>query len=201
MESMQFWTKLVLPQNDIRLKVSQAGGIIMLVCALVGLVLEKTGNSSDLPWVGLIAGLAIALIGWVLRGFKVVRPLVTNTDIIITIDEIRVGDQRFAVCEIEYLDFLVNSYHGMVGPRLKWRRMTLRGDDNKLFFWVDGKKHSYSFYLEDEMAMRRLGMLFREFYRQRLRFRERNRGGRTFLFSQVMDRQAFERAKREEGYD
>jgi hypothetical protein len=48
--------------------------------------------------------------------------------------------------------------------------------------------------------MRRLELLFREFYREGIRFRERNRGGRTFLFGQVVDRQAFEEAKRREGY-
>ncbi len=79
--------------------------------------------------------------------------------------------------------------------------MVLHGIDNKLYFTVDGKQHCYPFFLEDEMAMRRLGMLFQEFYGQRLRFRERNRGGRTFMFEQVVDRKAFERAKREAGYE
>ena len=83
---------------------------------------------------------------------------------------------------------------------LTGRRISLHGCDNKLMFTADGKQHSFGFYLEDEMAMRRLGMLFREFYSQGLRFRERNRGGRTFLFEQVMDRRAFERAKQREGY-
>jgi hypothetical protein len=78
--------------------------------------------------------------------------------------------------------------------------MMLHGTDNKLYFTVDGKKHSFGFYLEDSTAMRRLELLFREFYQQGIRFRERNRGGRTFLFMQVMSREQSEQAKRDEGY-
>ena len=198
---MQFWTKLVEHPNDLRLRLSQAGGLLMLVCMFLGTVLEKMGKSGDWFFCGIFAGLAIAFIGWALRGFKVVRPLVTDTDIVVSCSEIRIGDRRFRVDEVEYLDFLVNSYRGMRGPRMRFRRIMLHGNDNKLYFIVDGKQHSYGFFLEDEMAMRRLGMLFQEFYSQRLRFRERNRGGRTFLFEQVVDRKAFEQAKREAGYE
>ena len=173
----------------------------MAICFVLAAVLEKLGKSTDLAFVGMLAGLAMALIGWILRRFKVVRSLVTDTDIILTAEEIRIGDQRFRIDEVEYLDFLVNSYRGMPGPRLRWRRTVLHGIDNKLYFTVNGKQHCYPFFLEDEMAMRRLGMLFQEFYGQRLRFRERNRGGRTFMFAQVIDRKAFERAKREAGYE
>jgi len=198
---MQFWAKLVERQNDLRLRVSQAGGILMLVCFLIAVVLEKMGESNDLAWVGVVAGLCLALIGWILRRFKVARPLVTDTDLVISTKEIKIGERSFSVDEVEYLDFLVNSYRGMPGPRLRLRRMILEGTDNKLLFMTDGKQHSYSFYLEDRMAMQRLELLFRDFYRERVRFRERNRGGRTFLFEQVMDKPAFERAKRDAGYE
>jgi hypothetical protein len=200
MEPMQYWTKLVKHQNDLRLRLSEVGGLVMIVSLGMMAVLEKTGRSEELAEVGLVAGLCLALVGWILRGFKTVRPLVTDTDIVISTGEIRIGDQTFAVDKVEYLDFLVNSYKGMQGPRMRWRRIILSGTDNKLFFTADGKKHSYGFYLEDSVAMRRLELLFREFYQKGIRFRERNRGGRTFLFSQVMNREQFEQAKRKEGY-
>jgi hypothetical protein len=158
----------------------------------------------------MLTGLVVALVGGILTRRKMATAQVTDTDIIVTTEEIRIGGQCFRVSEVEYLDFLVNSYDGMPGPRARhWgtflaltgRRISLTGCDNKLMFTVDGKQHSYSFFLEDKMAMRRLGMLFQEFYGQRLRFRERNRGGRTFMFEQVIDRKAFERAKREAGYE
>jgi hypothetical protein len=200
MEPMQFWTKLVKRQNDLRLRLSEAGGIIMIACFGLTVVLEKLGKPDELASAGIVAGLCLALVGWILRGFKVVRPIATDTDIMISVEEIRIGDQTFDTDKVEYLDFLVNSYRGMQGPRLRWRRMILHGMDNKLYFTAEGKKHAYGFYLEDSVAMRRLELLFREFYRQGIRFRERNRGGRTFLFEQMMDRQAFERAKNNAGY-
>jgi len=200
MESMQFWSKLVKSQRDIRARLSESGGILILVSLGLMVVLEKLGRSPEIALIGMVAGLCLAIVGWILRGYKVVRPLVTETDIIISVKEIRIGDQTFATEKVEYLDFLVNSYRGMPGPRLRWRRIILHGTDNKLYFNADGKKHSYPFYLEDQMEMRRLELLFREFYRSGVRFRERNRGGRTFLFQQVMNREAFEEAKRREGY-
>jgi len=89
----------------------------------------------------------------------------------------------------------------MPGPRFRRRPIILDGTDNKTYFTADGKQHSYMFYLEDRMAMQRLGLLFRDFYKERVRFRERNRGGRTFLFEQVVNKQAFERSKRNAGYE
>jgi hypothetical protein len=119
---MQFWTKLVKQQNDLSSRVLQAGVIIMVVCFGIFSALSKRGHSSDLVYVGFLASLALTLIGWMLRRSRRVDPVVTDTDIIISIEEIRGGDQRFAVSGIEYPDFLVNSYHGMPGPRVRWRR-------------------------------------------------------------------------------
>ncbi len=200
MEPMQFWTKSVKHQNDIRVRLSEAGGILMLVCGVLVSVAEKMRYSEEPAAIGALAGLCLLLVGWILRGFKVVRPLVTGTDIMISVNEIRIGDQTFLVDELEYLDFLVNSYEGMAGPRIRWRRITLRGTDNNLYFTAKGKRYSFGFFLEDPIAMRRLEMLFREYYQKGIRFRERNRGGRTFLFEQVRNKEQFERAKREEGY-
>jgi hypothetical protein len=197
---IQFWTRLVEQPKDFRLRISYAGGILFLVCFFLISILEKMGKAENWAAAGAILGVVLAFIGWMLRGFKTPRPRITEIEILISSDEIRVGDQCFRVAEVGYLDFLVNSYQGMRGPKFRWRRIVLRGTDNKLMFSADGKQHSFRFYLEDEMAMRRLGMLFREFYGRGLPFRERNRGGRTFLFEQVMDRRAFERAKQREGY-
>jgi hypothetical protein len=177
----------------------------MLICLLVAAILEKFGiPGAEYVSVGAVAGLLLALIGRVLRKGKSSGATVVDVDVIITSEKIRIGDQTFMVAEVEYLDFLVNSYDGMEGPYIRrgfWvRRMVLRGGDNKIYFTADGKKHSYGFYLEDRMAMQRLGFLFRELYAKRVRFRERNRGGRTFLFERVMNREEFEAAKRSEGY-
>jgi hypothetical protein len=80
-------------------------------------------------------------------------------------------------------------------------RARINGTENQLFFTYNGKQKSCRFFLEDAYSMRRLEMLFREFYAKQVFFRERNRGGRTFLFQQVISKQDLERAKRGEGYE
>lgn len=197
---MQFWTKLVKSPNDLTLWLPGIGGIILLLSVMTATILEKQGTPVYGIYGAALGGMCVLLIGLILSSGKRSRRQVLNTDIIISSEEIRIGDLRFVIDQVQYLDFLVNSYNGMAGPRLRFRRMILDGLDNKLYFTADGKKHTYGFYLEDSMAMRRLGMLFRELYEKPVRFRERNRGGRTFLFEQVMDRKQFEEAKRKEGY-
>jgi len=207
---MQFWSKLVQHRSNWQVRVLQTGWILILVCVCVMKLSAGTGKVSELTGIGALVGLVVAIVGAILTRRKRAAALITDTDIFVSVEEIRIGEQRFRVSEIEYLDFLVNSYDGMPGPRasprggviglLSGNRIVLDGCDNTLLFSASGKQHSYHFYLEDEMAMRRLGMLFREFYSQGVRFRERNRGGRTFLFEQVADRRAFERAKEREGY-
>jgi hypothetical protein len=201
MMAMQFWTKLVKQRTDPRLVLSRVGGILLMVSFGVWAALEKRGNSTELADVGMLAGFCILIVGWILRNGKRVQPSITDIEIMVSSAGVKIGDDRFPMDKIEDLDFLVNSYDGMRGPLVRWRRMVYNGCDNKLMFTLDGKKHSYTFFLEDEMAMRRLGMLFREFYNERVRFRERNRGGRTFLFEQMADRRAFERAKAREGFE
>jgi hypothetical protein len=200
MEPMQFWSKLVVKPNDIRTRLMEAGGIVMLVCWPLRAIMARMGHSEDFTLVGVLAGFTLVLIGLTLKKDKIRPTRVMDIDIIITSREIRIGKQTFRIDQVEYLDFLVNSYQGMPGPSVRWRRIVLDGMDNKLYFTADGKKHAYGFFLEDRMAMQRLGMLFREFYQERVFFRERNRGGRTFLFERVMDRNGFEEAKSREGY-
>ena len=210
MMSMQFWSKVVKQQSNWRVRLLQTGWVLILVSVFAAKLPVGLGKARELSGVGALVGLGVAIVGTILTRRNKATALITDTDIIVSIEEIRIGEQRFRVSEIDYLDFLVNSYDGMPGPRasprggifglLAGKRIVLNGCDNKLLFMADGKQHSYPFYLEDEMAMRRLGMLFREFYSKGLRFRERNRGGRTFLFEQVMDKHAFERAKQAEGY-
>jgi len=68
MEPMQFWTKLVKSQHDITLRMSEAGGILMLVGLCMIRVLEKMGKSADLALVGIVAGLCLVVMGRILRG-------------------------------------------------------------------------------------------------------------------------------------
>ena len=59
MEPMQFWAKLVKNQHDIRLRLSEAGGILMLLSLGLMGVLHRMGNSGELALVGIVAGLCL----------------------------------------------------------------------------------------------------------------------------------------------
>jgi hypothetical protein len=197
MEPLQFWTKVVIQKQTSGAWLVEIGGVVMFVC----LLLTRVGRDAEFFLVGLVVGLLLVLMGLIAtKKRRMTGDRIMDTDIVISSEVIRIGETTFPLEEVEYLDFLVNSYDGMPGPRMRFRRMVLFGTDNRLYFTWNGKKYKYGFYVEDEAAMRRLRWLFHELYKKGVRFRERNRGGRTFLFERVMDRKEFEERRKREGY-
>ena len=196
---MKFQVKLVKRKRHPKAWISDVGTVLFFGSLLLA-ALDK-GLYCLLTFV-----LAVALLitGTILtRRDTLSYTGISDTDIIVTRQGISIGDQYYPMDQVQYLDFLVNGHYGMrAGWMFRWtlRRKPINGMENRLHFEADGKKHAYWFFMEDHVSMRELEFLFREFYQNRLFFRERNRGGRTFLFKQVVSRQDLERAKREEGY-
>ena len=196
---MKFQVKLVKRKRHPKAWISDAGTVLFFGSLLLA-ALDK-GLYCLLTFV-----LAVALLitGTILtRRDTLSYTGISDTDIIVTRQGISIGDQYYPMDQVQYLDFLVNGHYGMrAGWMSRWtlRRKPINGMENRLHFEADGKKHAYWFFMEDHVSMRELEFLFREFYQNRLFFRERNRGGRTFLFRQVVSRQDLERAKQEEGY-
>jgi hypothetical protein len=198
MGDMKFQVKLVRQKKNPRAWISNSGAIIFLVSIFVMLV--DDGKYSG--WTAFL-GFLLMITGAILTRKNPLMIELSDIDLIVTSHGVNIGDQFYPMDQVKYLDFLVNGHYGMrAGTMTRWtlRRTRINGAENKLHFEVDGKKHAYPFFLEDHVSMRELEFLFREFYQARLFFRERNRGGRTFLFRQVVSRQDLERAKREEGY-
>lgn len=195
---MKFQTKLVLRKRNIKAMVLDVGTVLYFGFAVL---LHVFHRSMYLALVLLIS-LVLLIVGAILTRKKSRLYIeVADIDLIITREGIRVGDQFYPMAQVQYLDFLVEGYDGMLGPRYTWQRANrMNGMGNRMFFEFDGKKYAYWFYLEDHVSLRELGFLFREFYQNRLFFRERNQGGRTFLFQPVASRKELEEAKREEGY-
>ena len=52
--------------------------------------------------------------------------MVVDVDIVISSQQIQIGDKSFLIDQVEYLDFVVNSFAGMAGPRMRWRRKSFR---------------------------------------------------------------------------
>ena len=199
MGDMKFQVKLVKRKRHPKAWISDAGTVLFFGSLLLA-ALDK-GLYCLLTFV-----LAVALLitGTILtRRDTLSYTGISDTDIIVTRQGISIGDQYYPMDQVQYLDFLVNGHYGMrAGWMSRWtlRRKPINGMENRLHFEADGKKHAYWFFMEDHVSMRELEFLFREFYQNRLFFRERNRGGRIFLFRQVVSRQDLERAKQEEGY-
>ena len=94
--SMQFWTKLVKHRVDLRLRLSQAGGILFIASFGIEKILEQMGASAEPATVLKLTGLGVAIVGWILRKGKTVKPVITDIDIIVSREEIRVGDERLS---------------------------------------------------------------------------------------------------------
>jgi hypothetical protein len=199
MGSMKFQVKLVEHKRNPIRWISDIGAVLLFG----SVILTAFDKGYHFIWIFILA-IALLITGTILaRRGDLSYSGILDTDIVVTIDGIRIGEQYYPMDEIQYLDFLVNGHYGMqAGWMSRWtlRRRPINGMENRLHFEADGKKHAYWFFMEDHVSMRELEFLFREFYQERLFFRERNRGGRTFLFRQVVSRQDLERAKREEGY-
>lgn len=128
----------------------------------------------------------------------------SDTDLVVGEEGIRIGDEFFAFDRITDLDFWVEGYDGMLGLKFRGYRSLrnvgkLSGADNKIHFRVNGRRYLYQFYLPDRNSMNRLGLVFKMFYERQIPFGECNRGGRTFLFQQVRSKKDLEQMKRNEG--
>jgi hypothetical protein len=201
---MHFEARLVLRRKNVWEWVSDACAILFFAGLIAYGILSRNGTYPVFTNWLLVSAFLAAILGGILKRRKLSHFLVTDKELAISAEGIRIGDEYYRLSDIQYIDFLVNGYHGMkAGYVRRWtlERARINGTENQLFFTYNGKQKSCRFFLEDAYSMRRLEMLFREFYAKQVFFRERNRGGRTFLFQQVISKQDLERAKRGEGYE
>jgi hypothetical protein len=195
---MKFQTRLVLRKRNIKALIFDAGAVMYFGCA----VLLRVIHPNRYTGLALLVSFIVFIVGAILtRKKNRLYTEVADIDLTVTSEGIRIGDQYYPMDQVQYLDFLVEGHDRMLGPRFTWQRPNrMNGMGNRLFFDADGKKHTYGFYLEDPISLRELSFLFREFYQNRQFFRERNSGGRTFLFQRVANRKELEVAKQAEGY-
>jgi hypothetical protein len=202
--SMHFEAKVVLRRKNVWAWVSDACAILFFAGVVAYGIMTKNGTNPIFTiWLVFLI-FSVGILGAVLKRRNATHFRVSDTELSVSAEGIKIGDDYYRLSDIQYIDFLVNGHYGMrAGRVLRWsfKRARIDGMENQLLFTYNGKQRSCRFFLEDAYSMRRLEMLFREFYAKQLFFRERNRGGRTFLFQQVISRQDLERAKREEGYE
>ena len=133
---------------------------------------------------------------------------VSDTDLVVSVDEIRVGETVYPLGEVADVVFQVEGYDGMVDVEgYAWRsrsrsrtRGFLNGMNNYLNFSFGGEKQEWQFYLPDPEHVQQLGALFKEFYAKRISFVERSAtSNRTFLFAPV-SKEKWEDLMIENGY-
>jgi hypothetical protein len=199
--TMEFQTKVIVSKKNFRARISDIGGILFFGSILLAVLLNKTGYE-EYPFWTVGAGLILLIVGGILAKRDLSYIQMSDTDLVVSSQGIRIGDQFYPLGQMENLDFWVEGYYGMPGPRFKsWKRGQMNGMENKVHFRMDGERHLHQFYLADLISMQQLGQVFREFYEKRIPFAERNRGGPTFLFQQINSKKEMEEAKRREGYN
>jgi len=132
---------------------------------------------------------------------------VSGTDLVVSIDEIRVGETVYTLTQVTDIQFQVEGYDGMVDPegyalKSRYSRTSglLNGMNNYLNFTFGGEKQEWQFYLVDPEHVQQLGALFKEFYAKRIPFVERSAtSSRTYLFAPV-SREKWEDLMIENGY-
>jgi hypothetical protein len=200
---MQFQTRIVVGNKNPNARIAWGGAGLLFVSMVLMCV---SGYQRYGFW---LMGLAVIVlvIGLVAGRGDVDVIKVSETELVVDPEAIRVGDQIFRLSELSRIEFQVEGYDGMADAegyssstgRSYQRR--LNGVNNYLNFRVGEEKQEWQFYLQDPEHVQMLGALFKQWYSKGIVFRERNvTNDRTFLFAPVSKRQ-WEDLMVEHGYD
>jgi hypothetical protein len=200
---MQFQSKIVVGNKNPKARIAWAGGALLFLAMVLTCVdgLRRYGF-----W---LMGLAVVVlaVGLIAGKGDVDVIAISETDIVVSAEDIRVGELLFRVSDITDIVWQVEGYDGMVdaegysgGGSSGNYRHRVNGVNNYLNFRYDGLKQEWQFYLQDPEHVQVLGALFKEWYAKGIPFLERGvRGNRTFLFAPV-SKEGWEEMMREHGY-
>ena len=186
---MEFQTKIIEGNKNSKARVAWAGGILLFL-AMILMCIERYQRYGF--W---LFGLAVVvlLVGAILAKGNVDAIDVSAIDLVVSPEEIRVGETVYPLSQVTGLEFQVEGYDGMVDTEGYARRDSysrtsglLNGMNNYLNFKFGGEKVEWQFYLPDPQHVQQLGALFKGFYAKRIPFVERSEtSDRTFLFEPV----------------
>ncbi|HEY4062774.1 MAG TPA: hypothetical protein VGM30_12785 [Puia sp.] len=190
---MVFQTKIVEGNKNPNARVAWAGGGLLFL-AMILLCID--GYQRYGFW---LFGLALILLGvgaFLAKG-DVGAMNVSDADMIISTEEIRIGNASYPITQLTGIVFQIEGYDGMVdteGYSMRRRsgqtRGLLNGMNNYLNFRIGEEKTEWQFYLPDPQHVQQLGALFKDFYARRIPFLERSvTSDRTFLFEPVSEKE------------
>lgn len=191
---MEFQTKIVEGNKNPKARVAWAGGIVLFVSMILMCVDAYQRYGFWLFGVGVVVLIGGAMLA---KGDVDVMEL-SDTDIVVNAQEIRVGDAVYPLSQVTGIEFQVEGYDGMVDSQgyassdVPGNRKfgLLNGMNNYLDFTFGGKKIEWQFYLADPAHVQQLGELFKAFYAKGIPFHECSQiSKRTFLFEPVTEKE------------
>ena len=181
---MSFQTKIVESSKNPNAKIAWAGGGLIALA----MILMSQGDYLEIGVLLFGIGVILLVIGAVAAKGDVAALQVSDTDISISADGIRVGDDVYSLKLVSDLEFHVEGYNGMANP-YSYNRSSQRcvdGMNNRVCFHLLNEEVEWRFYLADPQQVQQLGALFKDLYAKGIPFLEAGPGGdRTFLFEPV----------------
>jgi|SRR5580658_162805 len=204
---MQFQTRIFVPVRNPGARIVNFAGPLMvggifLTGILRALKVPESYKDYSLGLIGI--GILCWIVGRIVAKGNLFTIGLSDTDLVVAEDGVRVGNEFYPLEQITDLDFMIEGYDGAPSIRrgiVIFRRPAgLSGANNKIHFRAGGKRYLYQFYLPDQLFMSQLGQVFRIFYERGVSFGECNRGGPTFLFNQVRSKKELEELKSRYGF-
>lgn len=191
---MEFQTKIVEGNKNPRARIVWAGAAVIFL----GMVLMCIDAYQRYGFWLFGIGVVMLILGAFMAKGDVDFENVSETNLVIDTQEIRVGDATYSIPLLKGIEFQVEGYYGMSDPYGYTRnsrmrsgyRGTLNGVNNYITFMMGDEKVETQFYLPDPQHVQQLGALFKEWYAKGILFRECNvTSNRTFLFEPVTEKE------------
>lgn len=193
---MEFRTRIVVRKRNKRAYIAYAG-LLIAVSSLVFVFIP--GMQDYIPYV-FGGGIAIVVIGALIARGDVRNYGFSEEELVVSPDGISVGAMHYPLRMISDMDFNVEAYDGLyVNDGAMVSGSKSDGMTNDLSFKAGGARVKCGFYLNSQIHVQQLGLVFDEFYKRRVPFVERNRSVRTYLFQHLNERQ-LEEFKARYGY-
>ncbi|HXD76522.1 MAG TPA: hypothetical protein VN616_01880 [Puia sp.] len=186
---MEFRSKLVVSRRNRRAYLAYAG---LVVAASSLLLVFIPGMNGYIPYVFGV-GIAIVVIGAVIARGDVRSYGLSEDELVVDPEGIRVGAVHYPMRLVSNMDFNVEAFNGMyVNDGAMVSGSNSDGMTNSFSFNSGGAKVEVGFYLESKEHVQQLATLFSDLYERHIPFVERNRSTRTYMFKVLNERELAE---------
>ncbi|MDO6433222.1 hypothetical protein Q4E93_21610 [Flavitalea sp. BT771] len=172
---MEFRTKMVIMVTKKKATLAYVG----LGIAVISLFLLLIPSMRVFVTPAFVIGVVTVLIGAYIAKGDIAAFGLSDGDLVLTEQAIRLGEEYYSLREVKQLDFDINGYAGMKDPASAYE---LDGMSNRVSFKCKGQTIERMFYLNSKEHVRQLGEVFKLLYEKHIPFVERTGRTRTYLF-------------------